>query len=136
MANNEEENVIDLGLLNATGVMIDRDAPSRQRFPSPEPMVMGSMIPNRQGGVNSRSPANIHRIFEMDSRWNQCFSYNELTNEYIYTWEGENLLIDDDETSRAQRWLEEVYDARFGREAIRSAMSEAIVSRKFVAFSS
>lgn len=126
--NNGEENAVELGnvvelsLLSATGVTIDPTAPTRQTFPSPEPLVIGSLFSNRQGGVNSRSPANINRIFEMDSRWNESFSYDELSNEYIYMWEKAKLLIDEDEISRAQRWLEEVYDATFGREAIRSAM--------------
>ena len=116
----DDNEVIDL--LNVVRVQPDPNAPARRPFPPPEPLVVGAMFLNQNGNINSRSAANINRIFELDSRWSDTFFYDTFSNQYLSEQNGIERLIDEDRVSHSQRWLEEVYEARFGRDAVRSSM--------------
>jgi putative DNA primase/helicase len=63
----------------------------------------------------------------MDQHWQRAFEYNELSNKYLVTWENGDgapcqQLIDEDFVTEGQRWLEEVYDVRFGRGNVERSM--------------
>ena len=115
------DDVIDM-LADVVRIHPDEQAPVRRPYPLQDGLVTAALNRNRNGTLNSTSIANINRIFELDRHWSGAFEYNELSSKYLVTWKEKQLLIDEDFVTEGQRWLEEVYDVRFGRGNVEKSM--------------
>ena len=116
------DDVIDLQLADVVRIHPDEDAPTRRVYPLPDGLVGAALNQNLNGTVTSTSIANISRIFELDRHWAGAFTCNELSSKDLVTWKEKQLLIDEDFVTEGQRWLEEVYDVRFGRGNVEKSM--------------
>lgn len=108
----------NVALLSLVRVEVDPTAPNRKYYPEPQQAVRASFNSTARGNIDLRSVSNIHRIFEMDTRWQGRLKYNLLSHKYMI----DGNVIEKVHVSEAQRWIEEVYEACFGRDMLEAVM--------------